>query len=388
MVNFALFKSKVDLEKIRVQDKIFELYKKEEELTTAIKSLAQKINTQYIGKRPIFIGVLNGCFYFATDLLKNLSIECEISFVKVASYQGLKTQGSIRQLLGLDQSIKDRHVIVLEDIIDTGYTIRSVVEQIESLGAKSIEIATLLFKPDVYDEKIKIKYVALEITSKFVIGYGLDYHGLGRNLNQLYILSDVQELKENNESMNIVIFGPPGAGKGTQAEKLKEKYNLKHLSTGDILRAEISQKTDLGIAAQEYMDKGELVPDEVVIGMIENILKENNSTKGFIFDGFPRTTAQARALDELMNNHNISINHMLSLEVDDEELVARIIQRGKDLGRSDDRNESIIYNRILTYNQKTAPLKKYYNDQGKYHKIEGVGTIDEVFHRLTTVIDS
>lgn len=375
------------MKKIRVHDKIFEIYKEEEVVLSAIKKLAKEINSNYIGKKPIFIGVLNGCFYFATDLLKNINIECEISFVKVASYQGLKTEGSIRQLLGLDQSVKDRHVIILEDIIDTGFTIRSVVEQLESLGAKSIEVATLLLKPDVYDKIIKIKYVALEITSKFVIGYGLDYHGLGRNLNQLYVLSDVQKLKENNESMNIVIFGPPGAGKGTQAEKLKQKYNLKHLSTGDILREEITQKTELGISAQEYMDKGELVPDEVVIGMIENILMDNNSTKGFIFDGFPRTTAQARALDELMNNHGIAINHMLSLEVDDEELVARIIQRGKDSGRSDDRNESIIYNRILTYNQKTSPLKEYYNAQGKYHRIEGVGSVDDVFNRLTSIID-
>lgn len=375
------------MKKIKIHDKVFEPYKSEEEIQKSIQRLAKEINKQYIGRRPIFMGVLNGCFYFAADLMKYIDIECEVTFVKVASYQGVKSTGSIRQLLGLDQSIKGRDVIILEDIVDTGYTIRSVVEQTENMGAKSIAVATLLFKPEVYTQKIKINYVALEIAPKFVVGYGLDYDGLGRNLNELYVLSDEQKIKENEDSMNIVIFGPPGAGKGTQAAKLKEKYNLMHLSTGDILRNEIENNSMLGIKAKTFMNKGELVPDEVVIGMIENCLNDHKDVKGFIFDGFPRTTEQARALDALLNSHNTIIDHMLSLEVDDEELVARIVQRGKDSGREDDRNESIIFNRILTYNKKTSPLKEYYKKQGKYNKIEGVGDIDDVFNRLVETIE-
>jgi adenylate kinase len=188
--------------------------------------------------------------------------------------------------------------------------------------------------------------------------------------------------------LNIVLFGPPGAGKGTQANKLKKKYDLTHLSTGDILRNEIQQNSDLGILAKSFMDKGELVPDEVVIDMIENCLKNNSESKGFIFDGFPRTTEQAQALDSLLQAHNTEIDTMLSLEVDDEELVARIIQRGRDSGREDDKNESVIFNRIVTYNKKTAPLKNYYGEQNKYNSIDGIGDIDEVFGRLTGSIDS
>ena len=186
--------------------------------------------------------------------------------------------------------------------------------------------------------------------------------------------------------LNIVLFGPPGAGKGTQATKLKEAYNLVHLSTGDLLRAEIKEKTKLGLEAQAFMNKGELVPDEVVIGMIESKLEQNSDAKGFIFDGFPRTTEQAKALDALLADYNTSITVMLSLEVDDEELVARIVQRGKDSGREDDKNEPVIFNRIVTYNKVTSPLKVYYNKQGKYNVIDGVGSMDEVFNRLTEKI--
>lgn len=188
--------------------------------------------------------------------------------------------------------------------------------------------------------------------------------------------------------LNIVLFGPPGAGKGTQAIKLKEEYNLVHLSTGDLLREEIKQETNLGLEAQSYMNKGELVPDEVVIGMIATKLDQNQTVNGFIFDGFPRTTEQAEALDNLLTSHNTSITKMLSLEVDDEELVARIVQRGKDSGREDDKNESVIFNRIITYNKKTSPLKAYYDKQKKYHIIDGVGSMDEVFERLKSKINS
>ena len=375
------------MKRIKIHDKVFKPYLSENEIRTEISRLAREITLDYNGKNPIFLGVLNGCYQFASDLLKEIDFECEISFVKVASYQGTKSSGEVRQLLGLDQQIKDRHVIILEDIVDTGNTIEAILENVNGMGAASIEIATLLFKPEVYQKDIPIKFVAKEIKPDFVVGYGLDYDGLGRNLNELYVLSEEHSKNIDENMLNLVLFGPPGAGKGTQAHKLKEKYNLVHLSTGDIHRNEIQNQTELGMMAKEFMDKGELVPDEVVIDMIGNCLKEYANAAGFIFDGFPRTTEQASALDQLLQKHGTAIDLMLSLEVDDDELVARIVQRGRESGREDDKNESVIFNRILTYNKKTAPLKDYYNAQDKYNSIEGVGSIEDVFGRLIEKID-
>jgi adenylate kinase len=186
--------------------------------------------------------------------------------------------------------------------------------------------------------------------------------------------------------LNLVLFGPPGAGKGTQSEKLIEKYKLVHLSTGDILRAEITNKTKLGMEAKAFMDKGALVPDEVVIGMIASKLDANKNARGFIFDGFPRTTAQAEALDKLLSTRKTPITCMLALEVEHDELVSRLLNRGLTSGRSDDQNPQIIENRITEYNNKTAPVIKFYNTQGKFHSINGVGSIDEIFERLSAVI--
>jgi adenylate kinase len=188
--------------------------------------------------------------------------------------------------------------------------------------------------------------------------------------------------------LNIVLFGPPGAGKGTQSEKLIEKYQLVHLSTGDILRAEINNKTRLGIEAKTFMDKGALVPDEVVIGMIATKIDANIKAKGFIFDGFPRTTAQAIVLDKLLADRKISITCMLALEVEHNELVNRLLNRGLTSGRSDDQNPQIIENRITEYNNKTAPVIKFYELQGKFHSINGVGEIDEIFERLCKAINA
>ncbi len=187
--------------------------------------------------------------------------------------------------------------------------------------------------------------------------------------------------------LNIVLFGPPGAGKGTQAEKIIEKYQLNHLSTGDLLRSEIAQKTKLGLEAKSYMDKGELVPNEVVIGMIESKLNRNKEGNGFIFDGFPRTTAQAKALDQLLENNNTSINVMISLEVEHDELVKRLLNRAKDSGREDDKDEMIIENRINVYNSETKPVIDYYDQQGKYSPVNGMGDIDEIFSSICEVID-
>lgn len=182
--------------------------------------------------------------------------------------------------------------------------------------------------------------------------------------------------------LNIVLFGPPGAGKGTQSQKLIEKYGLTHLSTGDILRSEIARGTALGMEAKQLMDKGDLVGDDIVIGMIEAKIDAEPHAKGFIFDGFPRTQAQAVALDDLLQKKGTAISAMLALEVDNEELIKRLLLRGKESGRPDDQNEEIIRNRVNEYNNKTLPLKKYYSEQAKFHSINGIGTVDAIFNEL------
>lgn len=188
--------------------------------------------------------------------------------------------------------------------------------------------------------------------------------------------------------LNIVLFGPPGAGKGTQAEKLINKYNLIHLSTGDIFRANIKGETELGVLAKSYMDGGNLVPDEVTIKMLEAEVDKNPNAEGFIFDGFPRTTPQAEALEEFLKEKGTTISVMLALDVAEQELIKRLLLRGKDSGRADDANEEVIANRISVYNEQTAVVADFYNQQNKFQKVDGVGSIDEIFERLCGAIDS
>ena len=187
---------------------------------------------------------------------------------------------------------------------------------------------------------------------------------------------------------NFVLFGKPGSGKGTQAEHLSEKYKLYHISTGDLFRKNISQNTSLGLLAQSYMDKGELVPDEVTIKMLENEIKENSQSKGFLFDGFPRTIAQAESLDKFLKSIDMQINATIALDVDEEELISRIIDRGKTSNRSDDQDIEKIQNRFNEYNMKTSTLSKYYKDQKKFFEVDGSGTVDEITKRLFELIDS
>ena len=187
--------------------------------------------------------------------------------------------------------------------------------------------------------------------------------------------------------LNLVLFGPPGAGKGTQSAKLIAKYGLIHLSTGDLLRAEISAGTTLGLEAKKLMDQGILVPDAVVIGMIENKLNENMDAAGFIFDGFPRTEAQAQALDNLLSGHQLAINHMIALEVSEEELTQRLLERGKTSGRPDDQNEELIRKRVQEYGEKTAPVAGHYAAQNKFSGINGIGEIEEIFTQILAIIE-
>ena len=187
---------------------------------------------------------------------------------------------------------------------------------------------------------------------------------------------------------NLVLFGPPGAGKGTQAEKLIEKYGFNHISTGEVIREQIRKGTELGRSVQSYIEKGQLAPDGLVIDIIADYVAKHKDAKGNIFDGFPRTTVQAKAFDEIMEKTGTPVSVMLSLEVPDEELVKRLLLRGKESGRADDSNEGVIRDRIDVYKAQTAVVADHYKPQGKHRAVNGLGTIDEIFGRLCQEIES
>lgn len=187
--------------------------------------------------------------------------------------------------------------------------------------------------------------------------------------------------------INIVLFGKPGAGKGTQAEFLKAKYNLVHISTGDIFRYNLKNNTELGQQAKEYIDKGDLVPDQLTIKMLQDEVEKNLDATGFLFDGFPRTIAQAEALEKFLATKNWKITATIALQANDEVLINRILERGKTSGRADDQDEKKIRNRYEEYNLKTAPLIDYYTQKELFHSVDGIGTIEEVTRRLSVVID-
>lgn len=187
--------------------------------------------------------------------------------------------------------------------------------------------------------------------------------------------------------INIVLFGKPGAGKGTQAEFLKTKYNLTHISTGDVFRYNLKNDTGLGKQARAYMDRGDLVPDELTIKMLQDEVEKHPDTAGFLFDGFPRTIAQAQALDAFLKSKGWQVTATIALEADDEVLVQRLLERGKTSGRADDQDENLIRNRYQEYNEKTAPLMDYYRAQDKFYAVNGIGSIAEITERLSLVID-
>ncbi|MDG1715726.1 adenylate kinase [Lacinutrix sp.] len=366
---------------IKLHDKYFKPFISAKEIDAAVSKMAEELANDLGDEIPVFIGVLNGSFMVVSDFVKKYPKPCEVTFIKLASYEGVKSSDDIQRLIGLTQDLTGRTVVILEDIIDTGKTLHEIHRIFKNEGVKQLLIATLFYKPEAYKKDFKIHYVGIEIPNKFIVGYGLDYDGLGRDLPEVY------QIKTTQHMTNLVLFGPPGAGKGTQANFLKEKYNLVHISTGDVFRFNIKNETALGILAKSYMDKGELVPDQVTIDMLNAEVEKNTDANGFIFDGFPRTNTQAEALDKLMESKDSQINAMIALEVEDEVLVERLLERGKSSGRSDDADESIIRNRIKEYYTKTAILKDYYSAQDKYFGVDGFGSIEAITERLCAAID-
>ena len=366
---------------IKLHDLYFKPFISEKEIEQTVQRMAIEVAKDLKDEIPVFIGILNGSFMFVSDFVKKYPKPCEVTFIKLASYEGVKSTEDIQRLIGLTQDLTGRTVVILEDIIDSGNTLEEVHRIFRNEKVKELKIATLFYKPEAYKKDYKLHYVGMKIPNKFIVGYGLDFDGLGRDLPEIY------QLKTTQHMTNLVLFGPPGAGKGTQANFLKEKYNLVHISTGDVFRYNIKNETALGMLAKSYMDKGQLVPDQVTIDMLNAEVEKNADAKGFIFDGFPRTNAQAKALDVLLNEKDSEINAMIALEVDDEVLVKRLLERGKPSGRPDDADESIIRNRIKEYYNKTAILKDYYSAQNKYYGVDGVGSIDQITERLSAVID-
>lgn len=248
---------------IKLHNKYFKSYISEEQIQIAIKSLVKQVYADCKDETPIFLGILNGCFMFVADFVREYNGDCEVSFVKLASYQGTASTGKIKQLVGINEDLEGRTVVILEDIIDTGNTLQEIYAIFKDKKLKELKIATLFFKPDVFKKELHINYIGIPIPDKFIVGYGLDYDGIGRNFADIYQLTKKPTMK------NIVLFGPPGAGKGTQATLLKEKYDLIHISTGDVFRYNIKNKTEIGLLAKTYMDGGNLVPDEVTIKMLK-----------------------------------------------------------------------------------------------------------------------
>jgi adenylate kinase len=368
---------------IKLHDLYFKPFISSEEIKTVVENLAKQVKADLPKDEvPIFVGILNGCFLFAADFIREFNGNCEVSFVKLASYKGTKSTENLKQLIGINEDLTGRTVIILEDIIDTGATLQEIYNIFKNKNIKELKVATLFFKPDVFKKELPIDYIGKSIEDKFIVGYGLDYNNLGRNYKAIYQRSTPPKMR------NIVLFGPPGAGKGTQATFLKEMYNLIHISTGDVFRYHIKNQTELGLLAKKYMDEGNLVPDEVTINMLKAEVNKTQNANGFIFDGFPRTQSQAEALDRFLAKKGEQIYGMIALEVPEDTLVTRLLERGKTSGRADDTDEVKIRNRFNEYHTKTAVLKDYFEEQNKYYGVNGVGSIAEITARLTKVFDT
>ena len=226
---------------IKLHDLYFKPFISEKEINAAVEKMVDAIAADLGDEMPVFIGILNGSFMFVSDFVKKYPKPCEVTFIKLASYEGVKSTDDIQRLIGLTQDLTGRTVVILEDIIDSGKTLEEVHRIFKNENVKELIIATLFYKPEAYNKDFKLHYVGMEIPDKFIVGYGLDYDGLGRDL------PDVYQLKTTQHMTNLVLFGPPGAGKGTQANFLKEKYDLVHISTGDVFRYNIKNETALGM---------------------------------------------------------------------------------------------------------------------------------------------
>ena len=373
------------MDRILLKDKYFVPYIPYERIEKAIDDVAERINRDFkdFDGIPIVLCVLNGSIVFTGELMKRLDFPCELSSVRLSSYEGTLSTGVTRKILGLTTAIKGRTVIVVEDIVDTGKTITDLYDILLEAGAADVKICTLLLKPEVYKKDLKLDYVAMEIENRFIVGFGLDYDQLGRNYKDIYILDPGVS---KTARKHFLIFGPPGAGKGTQAARMIERFGLRHVSTGDLLRREIAAGTPLGLQARKLIDQGLLVPDEVVEGMIASELDAHPDVKGFIFDGFPRTTAQAEHLDEILAARGGKVDAVVSLMIPDDTVFERIRHRAEVENRVDDTKPEIIRNRIDTYHAKTEPVISFYKGKGCYREIDGLGTIEEVFDKICGVM--
>ena len=368
-------------QKVRLYDKTFKPFLTNDQINAAIDKVAVKLNADFAGTQdiPILLCVLSGSIMFTAELMKRLDFPVEVAAVKLSSYVGTRSTGKIRQVMGITAPLKGRRVIIVEDIVDSGNTIVDLHRIVSEHGASEIRICTMLLKPQMYNKDIKLDYVAMEIPDDFIVGFGLDYNELGRNLKDIYALDTDPDYHVIEHKMKYyILFGPPGAGKGTQASAMVEKYNLCHISTGALLRKEIAAGSELGLKAKSLIDAGQLVPDEVVEGMIANEFDTVKGVSGFLLDGFPRTIAQAEALDKMLAERGEAVTAVVSIMIPDEMIKERIQHRAAIEGRADDASEETINTRIKTYHEKTEPLVDFYKKAGKYLEIDGVGTIGAV----------
>ena len=371
------------MDSIKIKDKQFRISIPEAEIKRRIKEMAGQISKDLEGKNPLFLGVLNGSFIFAADLMREMTIPCEISFVKLASYQGTTSTGKVTEVIGINENLSGRTVVIVEDIVESGTTMKRMIEQLGTRNPESVRICTLFFKPDKLKEDLNLDYVAFRIPDDFIVGYGLDYDQAGRELRDVYSI-----IEDKNKNMkNIVIFGAPGSGKGTQSDKMIEKYGLNHISTGDVLRAEIKNGTELGKTAKGYIDNGQLIPDDLMVSILASVYDSfGREHKGVIFDGFPRTIPQAEALKKMLDERGDKVAAMIELDVPEEELMKRLILRGQQSGRADD-NEETIKKRLVVYHSQTQPLIEWYKKEGIHYHINGLGELDRIFADICAVID-
>jgi adenylate kinase len=371
---------------IKINGRRFRVSIPEAEIKNRIKQLAKEMSKDLEGKNPLFLGVLNGSFIFAADLMREMTIPCEISFVKLASYQGTTSTGKITEVIGINEDLSGRTVVIVEDIVESGATMKRMIEQLGTRNPESVQICTLFFKPDKLKEDLHLDYVAFRIPDDFILGYGLDFDQAGRGLKDVYTIVNDEE-KEIKQMKNIVIFGAPGSGKGTQSDKMIEKYGLNHISTGDVLRAEIKNGTELGKTAKGFIDNGQLIPDDLMVSILASVYDSfGREHKGVIFDGFPRTIPQAEALKQMLEERGDKVAAMIELDVPEDELMKRLILRGQQSGRADD-NEETIKKRLVVYHSQTQPLIEWYKKEGIHFHIDGLGELDRIFADICAVID-